>query len=291
MGIVGRNSPKLIDIDTLAGQKKLPKDVVISLSERDAFTARLTLPKGNADAHAKAIQLKLNDIAPVPPDQLRIGTTAIGADASTGTTYAIAMARRDRLNELDAVARRKGARNVRFLAQGCDPALELKSPAEDRRLRHRLVRGGILVVIVLGTAVAATLTWTARFQTETRMLASQERNLRRAAVASEAARREAEVAQVFISRGILERRAGVVLDTLATLNNATPAGAWWGAVRWSPQEISLSLRARDPTRAIEAISKDAKSWIVELGGPISAAPGDQAPTLELKLRPRGTGAP
>jgi hypothetical protein len=288
-GIVGRSASKLMDVDAAGSQKKLPWNLLISLGERDAFAARLMLPRGNAEAHAKAIRLRLNDIAPLAPERLRIAATAVETDKDAGTTYAIAMARRDRLDELEAAVRKKGARNVRFLAPDCD-IIELKSPAEDSRLRRQLVRDSVLVVIVLAAAVAAVMAWTARIDAETRMLAEQERSLRRAAVAAEAARREADIAQAFISRGILKRRAGAVLDTLAALNGATPNGAWWTSVRWSPQEIALSVQAGDPTRTIEAISKDARSWVVELGGPISTAAGDQPRAFELKLRPREASA-
>jgi hypothetical protein len=268
--------------------RKLPRDVLISLAETDAFAAQLTLPRGEAGAHVKAIQLRLGDLAPQDPVRLQIATTAIETNAS-GTTYVIAMARGDRLDQLERAARKKGARRVRFRAPEGD-AVNLTSPLEDRRLRRGLIRDTAIALGLLASIVAAVMAWTARIENETRLLSDQERGLRRAAVAVESARREAVIAQNFVNRGILNRRAGAVLDTLAVLNTATPNGAWWTSVKWAPQETSLSERSGDPTRTIEEISKEAKSWTVELSGPLGAATGEQPQNFELRLRPREAAA-
>ncbi len=277
---------KLIPAETLDQEERIrAAHAAMALPETDAFVARLTLPKGSSAAHASAIRLRLGDLAPADPAQLQISATAIEQADSGAVTYAIAMARRDRLDNLEKAARRKGVRSVRFHAVECRAA-ELRSGKAERKARRSLAIDAALVAMILAGAVAASVMWTMRIEGETSALAEQERSLRRAVVAAEAARRDADLARDFIDKGVLDRRAGAVLETLAALNNATPANAWWSSIRWSPQDITLAAQSNDPTKAIEAISAGAKNWTVELSGTLNAASGAAAQAFELKLRPR-----
>jgi hypothetical protein len=289
--VFGRRVRKVIPLQDLDKKGRLAAGhVSIVLPETDAFVAKLTLPKGASAAHANAIGLRLGDLAPTDPARLQISAAALEHGADGAVTYAIAMARRDRLDGLEAQARSKGARTVRFHAIGRDE-VELKSARTERRDRRSLILDGVLVALVLAGAVAAVALWTLRIEAGTQALTDQERNLRRAAVASEAARRDAALARDFLNRGVLDRRASAVLQALAELNKATPNGAWWTSVRWSPQEILISAQANDATATIEAISSTAKSWTVELSGPINAGAEGAPQAFELKLRPREVNNP
>jgi hypothetical protein len=289
--VFGVPARKTIAAETLAQNGKLrARHVLVVLPDTDAFVANLTLPKGSSDAHANAIKLRLGDLAPISPAQLQISATAIEQAEDGAVTYAVAMARRGRLDHLEAVARRKGAQTVKYRSPECDAA-ELKSGRTERIARRSLILDGALVAAILAAAVAAAASWTARIESDTRVLSEQERGLRRAVVVSETARRDADIARNFIDRGVLNRRAGALLQSLSQLNKATPDGAWWTSVRWSPEEITISAQAGDATKAIETISANAKSWTVELGGAINAAGGAAPQTFELKLRPRTGAAP
>jgi hypothetical protein len=278
---------RMIDVEAVEHDRRVTGHLAIKLPETDAFVARLTLPKGPTSAHANAIRLRLADLAPIDLTKMQISATAIEQNPDGAVTYAVAMARRDRLDGLEVFARKKGARSTRFQAQR-DAEADLKSPRTLRRDRRALIIDGAIVGAILASAVVAVVSWTARIERETSALAKSERSLRRAAVASEAARREADLAREFIDRGVLDRRAGAILETLSTLNKATPDGAWWTAVRWSPGEILISAQSNDATKAIEAMSKDAKAWTVELAGSIGGS-GGQPQAFDLKLRPRQGG--
>jgi hypothetical protein len=275
--------------DIAAYTKRLPRHVTIALSEENGFLAEITLAKGHADVHRQALVLKLPDLAPLPADQMCVTARAVAPAEDGAITYAVAMARRARLDDLEAQARKRGARSVVF--QVGDSDIDLLSPAaETRRRRSMLIDVGIIAALALAS-VAASLAWTSRINAETEHLAQQERDLRGAAVAAETAREEAEVARALVERGILNRRSTVALDAIATLNQATPRSAWWTRLVWTPDEITIGAEAGDATAAIGALSSSAKAWSIELSGAIAAAPEGGAQTFELVARPRKADAP
>jgi hypothetical protein len=127
--------------------------------------------------------------------------------------------------------------------------------------------------------------WTSRIEAETRSLDAQASKVRRAALAAETARRDSDLAKAFVDRGVLDRRAGAALKSLAELDRATPDTAWWTSVRWTPEEVTISGESANAAAAIDAIATDALHWSVELAGPIkSDAAGAQ--TFELRAHKR-----
>jgi hypothetical protein len=285
--ILGVPPRKTLSVEAVEQGKRLPARTAVVLPDADVFTANVSTPKGMAEAHRQALQLRLNDLAPVAPEKLVIAATAVDRGEDGSVTYTLAMARRERLDTLDRLARRKGARRLSFQPEGL-AALDLKSPSRQREERRDLIVDAALIAAVLISALAAVMSWTAHIEAETVQLVEHERDLRRAAIAYETARRDGELARDFSSRGVLDRRAGAVLKALADLNAATPAGAWWTSVQWSTTEIVISAQANDAAKAIDAISNSAKAWSIELSGPISTSGSVQ--TFDLKLRPRPTGA-
>jgi len=275
--------------DIATGAKRLPRHVAIRLPEEEGFLAEISLARGQADAHRQALALKLPDLAPLPADELCVTARAMAPADDGATTYAVAMARRARLNALEAQARKRGARSVAFHVGDSD--IDLLSPtAEARRRRSMLIDVGIIGALAIA-AVAASLAWTSRINAETERLAQQERDLRGAAVAAETAREEAEVARALVERGILNRRSTVALDAIATLNLATPRSAWWTRLTWTPDEITIGAEAADATAAISSLSSAAKVWSIELSGAIAAAPEGGVQAFELVARRRKAEAP
>jgi hypothetical protein len=289
--LFGQPVRKVVTADDVdAGSRRLSGVISVALSERDTFVAHLTLPRGDASAHSQAIGLRLRDLAPIDPAALQIIGTASDVTAEGAVSYVIAMARRQRLDELERAARKQGAASVVFHASSGED-LELPSPASHRKRRRLLIIDAGLAIAVASMAAIASNTWAARINADTAALADQERSLRRAAVQAEATRRNAEVARALIDRGVLYRRAGSALSTLATLNAATPDTAWWTSVRWTPEETGLSLLSIDATAAIESLSRKAPGWSVELAGPISSGAPSAQQSFDLKLRPREGGKP
>ncbi|MEY2758106.1 MAG: hypothetical protein RIR33_1884 [Pseudomonadota bacterium] len=283
-----RRTPR--NADAIAGDaKRLPRHVAIMLPEEEGFLAEVSLAKGHADAHRQALALKLPDLAPIPAAEMCVTARAVGSAEDGAITYAVAMARRTRLDEFETKARKRGARSVVFHVGDSD--IDLLSPtAEARRRRGMLIDAGIIAALALAS-VAASLAWTSRINAETEHLAQQERDLRGAAVAAETAREEAEVARALVERGILNRRSTVALDAIATLNQATPRFAWWTRLTWTPDDITIGAEAADATAAISALSSSAKAWSIELSGAIAAAQKSGVQAFELVARPRTANAP
>ncbi len=278
--------PKQISLDVLEGNiRRLPRRIEVSLPDKHCFSAQLMLPPGNSEAHARAIRLRLHDLVPLDPASLQIIATARQRENDGYLTYSLVMARRTQLDEVEAAARRRGARHIAFVPDG-ERTAALLSPRSTRQRRRALVLDGLLAAAVAASAATAVAVWTAHMEQGTRALADEERALRRAAVAAQTARREGEVARTLIDRGILKRRAGTVMEALAAFNAATPAEAWWTSVRWAPDQVTITAHSPNATAAIEAMSAGAKAWSVELAGSIAAAAPPAPQTFELLLRPR-----
>jgi hypothetical protein len=291
LDIIGaRRRKALMAHDIPTTTKRLPRHVAIGLPEEDGFMAELSLAKGNADVHRQALGLKLPDIAPIPADQLCVTARAVARGEDGSITYAVAMARRARLDDIEAITRKRGARSVVFHIPGSED-LDILSPATVRRQRRALVLDVGLVAALAVAAIAASMAWTWRIACETEILAEQERNLRGAAVAAEIARDESDVARSLIERGILDRRSTVALETIAALNEATPPQARWTQFVWTPDEITIGAEAGDATAAINALSSSANGWSIELAGVIAAAPEGGAQAFSVVARQRKVRSP
>ena len=269
-----------------ADKVRLSRNVLILLSDKDGFTAHTRVPKGSADEHLKAISLRVPDLAPIDPSALTIVTTAVKQNEDGGVTYELAMARKDRLDQLEAAARRRGASSVLF-STGSSSSIELRSPRSARRASRNLVMDAALTVMVIAAAVVAVATWTLKVNEETQALAEQERAIRRAAVAMEASRDAGEVSRQLVERGILTRRGSAALKTIAILNAATPDDTWWTSLRWSPTEIAISGQSPNASAAINALSASTKDWSIELAGPLNSASSEGLQSFDVIARPRG----
>ena len=285
LDIIGAPRRKTITPDDLADARNLPRHVQIALPETDGFIANVRLPKGHAEAHRQALSLKLSELTPAAPADLCLAGHAISRDTDGVTTYAIAMARRSRLTELDLLARKHGARSVTFCVGG-DGDIPLLSPEAERARRTRLLIDAGLVVAIATAAVAASLSWSARIRAQTEVLADRERDLRGAAVAAETAREQAKVSLSLVERGILNRRSTTALDHLATLNLATPKSAWRTRVVWTPLEVTIAGLASDPNAAIAGLSEQAKTWSIEVSGEIAASASGAPQAFEVIARSR-----
>lgn len=284
--LLGRPATKVLPAADIAQEaRRLPYSVTISLGEEDAYAAEVPLPQGHPDMHRSALALRLAEIAPIDPDQLQIFATALAPTDASAVTYAIAMARKHRLDELERAARKKGAQLVAFCVESL-PILPLSSPREDRGKRINLIIDAALVLAIAVAAAVAVVAWGDRIKTDTAGITREERTIRSAAVAADAARRSAEQAKQLVDHGVLDRRAGAALRALAELNAATPDGSWWTAVRWTPEETTLTGESADAAAAIDAIAKAAPKFSVELAGPLRAGAPGQAQTFELKASPR-----
>ena len=290
LDMLGGPHRRTFTLADLEATKSLPRAIDITLPETDGFIAEVRLPKGHADAHRQALGLKLGDIAPIPPADLIIAARATSRGESDAATYGVAMARARRLAELEAAARKKGARSVRFFI-GEERDIPLLSPVAERARRRGLVIDAGIVLAVAAAAVAASLSWTARIGAETEALAARERDIRGAAIAAETARDQAAIAQALVERGILDRRSTTALDHLAQLNAATPVSAWWTKVVWTPNETTITAQGNDPTAAIWAISSTAKAWSIALVGEIAASGSGGPQAFELIARPRSASPP
>jgi hypothetical protein len=274
-----------------SGGPRLPPHVTLKLPPEEVFLSRVVLPPGAPAAHRKALMLRLAELAPLDPVELEIAARRVGdlgADGRSEAVYAVAMARAMRLATLEESARRAGARSVRFAGDGEAWVTLDTARARRAQTRARLLDIGLALALVATGAAAAGVS-TRAIERETEALLLAEQSLRRAAVAEERVVRDAELAEGLLARGLLERRAEVVLQDLAALNAATPDGAWWTRLRWTPGEVTIAGASREAAAAIESLSAAASGWRVAPAGPVRAGAGDGLQTFELKLTWREVG--
>lgn len=282
--LIPEGSPRVVSVEALEAQRRMPRSVIIELTDTDTFCARMQLPKGSPERHRKALQLRLADLSPVDPAALEIVAIALEPSAEA-SVYAIAMAQRDRLNALEALARRKGARKVVFKADDLIAAQLVSARIRRSRRWDLMINAGLACLIAIAASLAVQL-WRQRLEQETASINAAERSLRRAVVAGEASANEARLAAELVDRGVLKRRAGAAFETFAQISTATPNTAWWMAYHWTPESITLAGQSPDATGAIRYIAGKAASWRPEIGGPINAASAGGSQSFEIHLKPK-----
>jgi hypothetical protein len=271
--------------DLEEGGRRLSGAVAVALPAEEIFVSRVALPPGRSDAHRRALALRLPDLAPLPPSALEIAARSERRGEDGAVVYAVAMARADRLTALEAAARRRGAKRVAFVGEA-DRGVTLET-ARARRARAR----GALLDAALVLAVALTAVWassaaTRRLEAEARALLAADEAARRAAVAEARVAQEAALVDVLLAQGALERRAGAAIEDLAALNAATPDGAWWTRVRWTPGEVAIAGASPEAAAAIERLSAAAGAtrWRVALAGAVQSSGSGGTQSFELRAR-------
>lgn len=270
--------------EVLTASARLPSMLAIELPDEDCFVADIALPLGSPEAHRKAIELRLAELSPIPVDELSIAIEAVQSSPQA-IYYRVTMARKSRLAAIERQASQRGATRHQFVSRiaGTPAARSVRSLARDRR--QALINGALALVLV-GCASAASYSCAARLNRETEAITAVERSLRRAVVAAEAARREADLAAELIAKGVLARRPGAALDAIANVGAVTPDETWWSMIRWNPEEILISAESLDATAALQRLSEDALRWRVEPVGSISAPQPGAPQTFEARLKRR-----
>jgi len=281
------------DIES-ASAKRLPPAVSIALEPEDIFIADVVLPPGGGGAHAKALGLRIGGLAPRDPTELEIvarRTVApvMGEEKAAGACYQVAMARTERLDELERVARRCGAHDVWFQAEGV-AELRLVTARATRAARRGVIIDAALIAMALVAGVTAIGMWTRAVDRDTDALVAAELSVRSAAVARERATRENTLAEEFISRGVLERRVGAVARDIAEINAATPDAAWWRRVRWQEDGVIVFGTSAAASAAIETMSESLPGWTVSLSGPVRASDEGGLQSFEVRVTRAGAGS-
>jgi len=301
----------VVPADDIEGRrdKRLPHAVSIALSPDDVFVADVVLPRGGAGAHAKALALRIGGLAPLdlselewvarraaaPPAQEAGSGTALAAADGTpkraqvnDARYLVAMARTVRLNELERVARRSGARQLWFHAEG-SREIRLMTARATRAMRRGALIDVALLGVALVTGMVAVHSWTQTINRDTDALVEAEQSVRSAAVARERSERDNASAEDFIARGVLERRVGAVARDISVINAATPDTAWWRRVRWQDDGVTVAGTSAQASVAIEAMSDSLVDWTVALSGPVRSSDGDDLQSFELRITRAGDG--
>lgn len=277
-----------------ARAKRLPHAVSIALRPEDIFVADVVLPRGGAGAHAKALGLRIAGLAPRDPFDLEIVArrTAIemtGEGGAEGARYQVAMARSVRLEELERIARRRGARRVWFHAEGATD-LRLTTPRAANAARRGAIIDAALIGVALAAGVVAVQIWTRAIDRDTDALVAAEQSVRSAAVTRERATRENTLAEDFIAHGVLERRIGAVARDIAAINAATPDAAWWTRVRWQEAGVTVAGTSAAASAAIEDMSGALPGWAVSLSGPVRASDEDGLQSFEVRVTRAGVAS-
>jgi hypothetical protein len=260
--------------------------VVIGLTGADVFVCERVLPPGRASVHAKALDYALDEVSPLNRELVEV--SAMAAETGPSTRYRVAIARRDRLESIEARARRR-----KVVIEGFHPATAPELRLSTPRMRRRDSREKLAWVVCAATLIAASMV-----SIQAHAMALQKGNLaalgkaqstRAAALELERARRETALADSLLRRGLLERRPGAVLEDMAAITRALPNSAHLASVTWRPESMALSGTSRDGLGSLQEFAAAAPEWRVDVTGAVRSEAGRDGRRFELQASRRDGG--
>lgn len=257
--------------------------IIVELAAADVFVARRTLPVAPRRHQLAVLRHALPTLAPIKPSllEMAVAPTRVGQS----TRYDIAMVRSAHLDAIEAIAAGKGIRVAYFKPSHSE---ELKL-ATNRIRRSRTARiaveagaaaAAIIAAVVMSVHVAK------HIDRDSQSMTAQYEATRRMAVDLDRARHEANISNALLSRGVLERRPGVVLSDLADINGALPDSAFLTAFRWTPGRLALEGVTNEGVTALQTLASSTDRWRVEVAGGIRSGPAGSGQRFELQARRR-----
>lgn len=239
--------------------------VIIELPKSDVFVARRKLPVAHRRHQLAVLRHSLPSLAPIDPQLLETAIATTETGEATG--YEIAMARAGYLDELEAAAAKRSMRIAFFR-----PAQSDKLKLTTRRIRRansaRLAVQSVIVMSSILACLAVSFHVAEHIRRDTESMAAQYEATRTAALELERARHEANVSNALLSRGVLERRPGVVLSDLAEINSALPDSAFLTTFRWTPDRLTLEGITDEGVVALQRMATSAERWRLDAAGSV-----------------------
>lgn len=247
-GVFGAASLKTSDADALAGPYVY----------RTVFRS----PKAGSSDLRKAAELALGQLMPVKVDELIVFGRRIDGGAE------LAAVRKSDAEAWEADVSGKQPKDVSISSDWC---VQLPRAARKSGTRKLFALSGVLATIT-AFALLYLAVWNDQ---EQRLEAALEAEARARIAALEVKRAQSAVDLWTLLKATRaeEKTADRVLGAFAGLSAATPDGAYWKRIEWSPARVLIEGYADDALGVLEAVSNIPGAGDASFSRPVSAAEG------------------
>ncbi|MBL4539107.1 MAG: hypothetical protein JKP96_10595 [Oceanicaulis sp.] len=210
------------------------------MPEELGFHATLTMPAGEAEQHKRALELKLETLLPLPPDQLNAVMGEAPDQAEESVCYNLVAMRTEDLQFWDKTLGDGGAGPITYALENA-PGVSLRSRAGQALYQQTLairLGGWALLATSIWLAIAS---WGGALDRQAEMLSAREANARAELITLRETLTEAQQKTALAER--LDYSAVATLRSdLSALTQDLPQTVSVTVVNWSPQSLELTLR-------------------------------------------------
>lgn len=247
--------------------------VLIHLSAPiEVYTRSISIPKSNAQSHERMLALMLHTIAPADPETVICSGVPTEKLAGGLQTYWVAIARRSDLERLSNMARKLGAKDVRFIVDEENSAAPIFLAATSDQVvwKARFFIELFAIILAVGALYWFGNNW-AEFETRRLALAKQAEtqfgNAARKAIVQERADKAAR--EALAAAPLLRRPAKAVYD-IQSLNTLTPEQAYWRGMEWTPDSLTIQLNAKDGADVVRTMAQERTAFTIDVISDITA---------------------
>ncbi len=254
----------------------------------NVYTRSVSIPKSNAQSHERMVDLMLHSLAPTNPQTLMCTGVTMDRKQDGAQTYRIAMARRKDLEHLSGTAKKKGAKDVRFIVEGHDArqTIDLYAPTDIIIHKTRLVADLTLVLIAIGSLYWFGGVWE-KYETQHLGLARQiDARLSKEARSAIIQERTDAAARDALAATPLLRRPGKAILDISTLNSLTPDAAYWRGAEWTPEALTVQLNAKDGADVVRVMTQEDSPFEIEVISDITATTSNRQ---NVRIRATASG--
>lgn len=203
------------------------------------FHAMLTMPTGDAEQHKRALDLKLETLLPLPPDQLNAVMGEAQGQNEESVRYDLVAMRTEDLQTWDETLSDNEAGPVSYALENA-PGVSLRSRA-GRALYQQMLAIRLGGWAFLAASIwLATVSWGGALDRQAEMLSAREANARAELIALREALTEAQQTAALAEQLDYSAVASLRSD-LSALTQDLPQSVSIGALNWSPQWLELTL--------------------------------------------------
>ncbi len=206
------------------------------------FRTSFHAPVNRKSDYRKATEVALPQLMPMPEDGLII----YGRVSKTGAQLAAFRAEEVTVWSLQQRASKSW---LRISETWC-----VRTPGAQSAAKRNVMTGALAVAVLAVSIVALQVQYVAKLESDLEAMQVQEQESRAAALALARQRGEADLWGSLQKARAPERLPASVLYRIAELSRLTPNEAAWTRIDWTPEQITIEGRARDPLTVLSALS-------------------------------------
>lgn len=239
---------------------------------KDVYIRTVSIPKSNVQSHERMLALMLHSLAPSDPQTLMCAGITKGKSLLGGQDYVIAMVRNKTLERLSAMAKKRGAKEVCFVAMSDEGKQKIcfYAPSDLIVKKARLITNLTLIVMAFGSLYWVGNIWSKQENTRLQFAKKIEARLSVEARKAITQERTDAAARAALAAAPLLRRPGKALLDISALNTLTPSNAYWRRAEWTPDSLTVQLNASDAADIVRTMAQDHDAFDIKVISDITA---------------------